>query len=86
MLIHLLGLLDIFAGLSIFLLPTPWEGLVWFAVFYLVAKSLLSLRSLASIVDLAVAILFVVALLGHTTPLVYIGTVWLVQKGVISFL
>ena len=86
MLIFLLGLLDIFAGLSIFLLQTSWVSIIWLAVLYLVVKSIVSLKSLASIADLAVAILFVFALIGSSSPLVYIGTVWLVQKGVISFL
>jgi len=59
---------------------------VWFFVLYLVAKSLPYLRSIASIIDIVVAIVFVFAILGYVNVFTYIGVLWLLQKGIISFL
>ena len=86
MLILILGALDILAGLSIFFLGSAWGSqLVGIFVIYLFAKSLLSLKSIASIIDLLVAVVFAISLLWSPSPLMYIGAVWLIQKGIISF-
>ncbi len=86
MIILLLGLLDILTGLSIFTLNFSWgPTLVWFFVLCLIGKSLISLKSIAGIIDLLVAFIFIAAILGHTGILTYIGVVWLIQKGIVSF-
>lgn len=87
MLIFILGIMDILAGLSIFMLGSSLgPPVVWFFVLYLVAKSLPYLRSIASIIDIVVAIVFVFAILGYVNVFTYIGVLWLLQKGIISFL
>jgi len=86
MIVILLGLLDILAGLSIFTLKFSWgPTLVTFFVACLIGKSLISLKSFAGIIDLIVACIFIAALLGQVNILTYIGIVWLLQKGIISF-
>lgn len=86
MIVWILGILDILAGLSIFSLYFPWGTLVvWCFIFYLLAKSLPFIKSFASIVDIIVAIIFIVTILGYTGIWTYLGVIWLVQKGVASF-
>lgn len=86
MIVILLGILDIFAGLSIFSLKLAWGPmLVTIFVIYLLGKSLLSLKSFASIIDIFTAILFIIAIFNGVTALTYVGTIWLIQKGIISF-
>jgi len=86
MIVILLGLLDILAGLSIFTLKFSWgQSLVTFLIIGLVAKSLISIKSFASIIDLIVACIFIAAILGQVNILTYIGVIWLLQKGIISF-
>jgi hypothetical protein len=83
----LLGILDIFAGLSIFsLLFFSWGPmLVCCTSLYLIAKSLPFIKSFASIVDIIVAVIFIAAILGHSSIITYLGSVWLLQKGIASF-
>ena len=87
MIVFLLGLLDILAALSIFTLQFSWGApLVIFSVIYLVIKSLPYLKSFASIIDLLVACIFLFAVFGYAVPLLNVlGSLWLIQKGVISF-
>ncbi|MSR86496.1 hypothetical protein EXS74_03825 [Candidatus Woesearchaeota archaeon] len=87
MIVFILGLLDILAGLSIFTLGFSWGPvLISFLVLYLLAKSLPFITSPASIVDISVALVFIIAILGYSnTILNAICAIWLIQKGVVSF-
>jgi len=88
MIVILLGILDIFAGLSIFTLHFTWgPALISFFIAYLTIKSLPFIKSIASIIDILVAGIFIFALLGYTIQLLNIlGALWLIQKGIVSFL
>ncbi len=85
MIILLLGILDIIAALSIFTLSFSWgTSFVWFSIIYLLIKSLPFIKSFASIIDILVAITFIVAVLTHPTLITYLGSIWLIQKGIVS--
>ena len=86
MIVILLGILDIISALSIFTLGFSWgPTFVWFSIVYLLIKSIPFIKSFASIIDIIVAIIFIVAILTHPSIITYIGSVWLIQKGIISF-
>lgn len=87
MIVFILGTLDILSGLSIFTLGFSWgPALISFLVLYLIAKSLPYITNPASMVDLSVAVVYIVALLGYSnTILNAICALWLIQKGVVSF-
>lgn len=86
MIVILLGILDILAGISIFALKFSWGApIVWFFVMYLIAKSLPFLKSVASIIDIIVACIFIFGILGQWNILTYLGALWLIQKGIVSF-
>jgi len=87
MIVILLGILDILAGLSIFTIKFSWGPmLIGFFSLYLIVKSLPFLNSIASILDLCVAGIFVFAIMGFShTALSAIAALWLIQKGIFSF-
>ncbi len=87
MIVIVLGILDILAGLSIFTLNFSWGPmLIGFFAIYLIIKSLPFLNSIASILDLCVAGVFVFALMGFAhTALSALAALWLIQKGIFSF-
>ncbi len=87
MIVFILGILDILAGLSIFTLKFSWGPmLIGFFSMYLIIKSLPFLKSIASILDICAAGIFIFALMGYAyTALSVIAALWLIQKGIISF-
>jgi hypothetical protein len=86
MIVILLGLLDILTALSIFTLHFQWgASVVGFFTAYLLLKSLLTFKSFAGIIDLVVSFIFIAAIFGYTGVITYIGVVWLIQKGIVSF-
>lgn len=85
MIVILLGILDIIAALSPFTLGFSWGSkFVTIAIIYLLIKSIPFIKSFASIVDILVAIVFIVAVLTQPSIITYIGSIWLIQKGIIS--
>ena len=86
MIVILLGILDILAGLSIFTINFSWgPTLIGFSSLYLIIKSLPFLKSIASIIDICAAAVFIFALmdLAHTA-LSALAALWLIQKGIFS--
>lgn len=87
MLLKILGMFDIISAAILFLLKYGvWEWVAWVCVVYIVAKSVFCIKSMASIGDLAAAGLFVAAIFGYYNILTYIAVLWLLQKGIVSFL
>ena len=81
----ILGVLDIIAALSLFLLKfslAPWFAAI-FAI-YLLIKAVIFFRDFASIIDIFVVIIFVNALLGSFNILSWLAIIWLLQKGILS--
>ncbi len=88
MIVILLGLLDIVAGLTMFSLKfsTFLTPLAWIFTIIIFGRSLLYIKSFASVVDIIVSIIFIFSLIGFYNIATYIGIIWLIQKGVVSFL
>ncbi|HIH15776.1 MAG TPA: hypothetical protein HA360_04695 [Nanoarchaeota archaeon] len=86
MIVILLGILDIIAALSIFTINFSWGPvLISFSILYLLAKSLPFLKSFASIMDIIVAGIFILALLGYANTIINaLAALWLIQKGIMS--
>tara|TARA_Y100000310_G_C20377371_1_gene666374 strand:+ start:425 stop:739 length:315 start_codon:yes stop_codon:yes gene_type:complete len=87
MIIYILGILDILAGLSLFALRFE-VGYFVAALFtiYLFLKSLVFIKSWPSYLDLAVVLLFVLAIVGNYNFFTYLGVLWLLQKGAFSLI
>jgi len=85
MLLKLYGLLDLASGIVLLLLRFNISKIADFILaFYLVAKSLYYIKSLASIVDILAAVFIVLAALGIYNILSYLFAIWLLQKGISS--
>ncbi len=79
------GLLDLVA--AIMMLLVRWNigktlGLIM--ALYVVVKSLVFIKDMASVVDLLAGIFFVLALFDYYNIITYILVLWLLQKGVVS--
>lgn len=56
------------------------------AVAYLIIKGVIFFRDIASIVDMGVAVVFILALFGIYNVLTWIAVLWVLQKAVFSML
>ncbi len=87
MVVFILGIIDIIAGVSLFF--ARWDFLTqvcWFATAFIAIKSIAFIKSFASIVDLIVVVITILALTGvFYNWITYVGIVWLLQKGIGSF-
>ena len=86
--IFLLGLLDIIAGLALLSLSFTdfFASLALVLAIYLLIKSLVFLKTFASIVDIIVVIFFFLAFADIYNIMTYLSVIWLLQKGILSFL
>ena len=86
MMIYLLGVLDILAGLSLFLLKLDVNFFQAFFATYLAVKGIAFIRNFASLADILCSLLFFYALYsGYFGIFAYIAMFWLLQKGIFSF-
>jgi hypothetical protein len=87
MIVIILGIIDLLAAGVLFSLnfTTALIPLAWILTLILAVKSLMFLKSFASVIDLLVVIVFVFAILGITNVLTALGILWLIQKGIVSF-
>jgi len=88
MILKLLGLMDL---LSIAILLLFKYGIVSqifliAAVIYLMAKGVMFFRNIVSLLDFAVAVIFILALFQIYNVLTWIALVWVLQKSVFSLL
>ena len=85
--LKILGVLDILAAISLILLNfglLPVAAAL-FAI-YIFIKSIVFFKDISSIIDLAVFIIFILALFGTYNFLTYAAIIWLLQKGIVSLL
>lgn len=86
MVLKLFGALDIVAAVVLVVLKFyPVGTVAWVFVGYLALKSVIFLKSLASIADFICAVFIALAALGHWYTISWIIVIWLVQKGILSF-
>ena len=85
MIVQLFGLLDIIAALSVVLLK--FDIFIWLSLvlgIYLIIKSLIFIKSLASWIDLICGIVIIISYIGFFSILSWIVALWLAQKGLFS--
>ena len=87
MIMFILGIIDIIAAISLFFVK--WNLLIsvaWIATGIIFVKAIAFIKSFASIMDLIIVVISVLALLGIMYNIAtYIAIVWLLQKGISSF-
>jgi|GEM_PF-2960553 len=89
MLLQIFGLLDVVIGVSAVLMAFGlyWKAFILGAGIYLIAKGLLFIRSIASILDIAAGALLLIGLFVVLPKQVFfILALVIVQKGIFSFL
>lgn len=87
MLIYMFGLIDLLSGIMLLTLKfsTPVIPAVIIAAL-LVLKSILYIKDAASWLDIASAFFMVLAIIGYYPIINYAFSIWLLQKGIRSFL
>ena len=87
MIVQLFGILDVLAALSVVLLKL--DIFVWISLFlgvYLIIKSLIFFKSVASWIDLICGIVIIVSFFGFFSVLSWVVALWLAQKGFFSLM
>ena len=79
------GVFDILSGIILILLKFGiGVHIGWYFAVYLLVKSLIFIKDVASIVDILAAIFLILALYNIYPYFTWIFVVWLLQKGVFS--
>ena len=87
MIVQLFGLLDIIAALSVVLLK--FDIFIWLSLvlgIYLIIKSLIFIKSLASWIDLICGIGMIISFIGFFSGFSWLVLIWLIQKGIFSLI
>lgn len=86
MIIRLLGFMDLFAGITLFLMKFQIvESLGLILGLFILAKALVFISDVVSVMDLLAAFALILASQGHYYFLTWIFVLWLMQKGFFSF-
>ena len=87
MLLKIFGLLDLLGGifliLSYFDIGKPFVSLL---AFFLLIKGIIYLWDFNSILDVFSSVIMFFSILGHTSFLIWLVALWLLQKGFFSLL
>ena len=86
-LFKILGMMDIFSGLLILILKFGFFqdiGLIF--ALYLAVKSMIFIKDFASVIDLVTALFFFLAAVGFYFSFTWIFSIWLLQKGIFTFI
>lgn len=86
--LKLMGLMDLLTvtTLLLFKYGIIQQKFLIVAVAYLIIKGVIFFRDIASIVDVGVAVIFILALFGIYNVLTWIAVLWVLQKAVFSML
>jgi len=85
--IKVFGLLDLLTGMTlIFMYFNLLKVVGAILAIYLIIKGLLFIKNVVSIVDIICGILILFASLGYFYYLHWVVVVWMIQKGIFSFL
>ena len=83
----LFGLIDLFAALLFVLLRfNMGEQVVWYAIGFLLIKSVLFIRNVVSLFDLTSAAFLILAAFNVYTAFTWVAMIWLLQKGFFSLI
>jgi len=87
MVVFILGIIDVIAAIA--LIFVRWEMLIlvsWIATAIILIKAVAFIKSFASIIDLIIVVISILALMGVMYNwATYIAIAWLLQKGISSF-
>lgn len=87
MILIIMGLLDLFAGVGVFFAKFGiLSNVCLFLGGYLILKGLIFIKSITSILDAFSGVLIILLVLGFNVPFYWLISIWLIQKGVISFI
>ncbi len=87
MILKILGLSDILAAILLILhgLDINLVSISWIFAIYLIIRSLIFIKSLPSLIDLSIGVMFIFIINGHiNTVLLILSILWLLQKGIFS--
>ena len=87
MILKILGLSDILAAILLILhgLDINLVSISWIFAIYLIIRSLIFIKSLPSLIDLSIGVMFIFIINGHiNTILLILSILWLLQKGLFS--
>ncbi|MDP2908827.1 MAG: hypothetical protein Q8N77_03395 [Nanoarchaeota archaeon] len=86
--LKLMGLMDLLTvtTLLLFKYGIIQQKFLIVAVAYLIIKGVIFFRDIASIVDVGVAVVFILAMFGIYNVLTWIAVLWVLQKAVFSML
>ena len=86
MIVRLLGFLDLLAGITLFLLRYHiGETLGLVIGLFLLAKGVVFIMNVVSIMDILAGLVIILATQGHYFFFTWIFVLWLLQKGFFSF-
>ena len=87
MILKILGLSDILAAILLIVhgLDINLVSISWIFVIYLFLRSIIFIKSPASLIDVLIGIMFIFIINGHiNTILLILSILWLLQKGLFS--
>tara|TARA_Y100000310_G_scaffold159627_1_gene159331 strand:+ start:85695 stop:85970 length:276 start_codon:yes stop_codon:yes gene_type:complete len=87
MILKILGLSDILAAVVLIFwgLDINLVSISWIFVIYLFLRSIIFIKSPASLIDVLIGIMFIFIINGHiNTILLILSILWLLQKGLFS--
>lgn len=87
MILLIMGLLDLVAGVMVFFAKFGMFFSVSLVLAtYLIIKGLIFWKSVTSILDVVCGIVIILLAFGYGIPFYWLASIWLVQKGIFSFL
>ncbi|MBI2663111.1 hypothetical protein HYX15_01110 [Candidatus Woesearchaeota archaeon] len=91
MLIYIFGIMDLISAVLLILFrfdiyTSNITNLAWIFGLYLIIKGVIFIKSLTSLIDIASGALLILAIFGTVNILTWLAALWLLQKGVFTFL
>ena len=79
--------MDLLSAMALILAGYGVTGyFIWFFAFYLLAKGVLFIKNLSSIVDIFSSLVIITAVYGWFSIVHWLIVLWLIQKGIFSLL
>ena len=88
MIVKALGIIDIFAGITLLLFSIhhPIIKLAWVFAIYLILKGIVFIKDIGSLIDLVAGIFMILAIYNLLISFSWIFVVWLIGKGFFSLM
>ena len=87
MILFVMGILDLIAGISVFLVKFGLFTSLGFVLgIYLILKGVLFIKDVSSILDIISGIVIILLFYGCGVPFYWLFSLWLIQKGLFSLM